>query len=148
MCSSIREFGFKVPVLARSDGEVVDGQLHRLEEVLRAGAGEQREAVRGGPQLCRQVLLDPINVSYETGACRRLRRKRPGSGVELLPYEGCKVVPAMVVGLGVQIKADDGQRSGSESCQSIDLFGKQIGHDVKTALRIEHETDQVPPGGT
>ena len=25
MCGSIREFGFKVPVLARSDGEVVDG---------------------------------------------------------------------------------------------------------------------------
>src|ERR1017187_4270024 len=73
-------------------------QLHRLEEVLRAGAGEQREAVRGGPQLCRQVLLDPVNVPYETGACRRLRRKRPGSGVELLPYEGCKVVPAVVVG--------------------------------------------------
>src|SRR5579864_5575332 len=28
MCSSIREFGFKIPVLARSDGEVVDGHLH------------------------------------------------------------------------------------------------------------------------
>src|SRR5258705_2941420 len=27
MCSSIKEFGFKIPVLARSDGEVVDGQL-------------------------------------------------------------------------------------------------------------------------
>src|SRR5690348_5671397 len=27
MCSSIREFGFKVPVLARSDGELVDGHL-------------------------------------------------------------------------------------------------------------------------
>src|SRR5260370_22769791 len=26
-CSSIREFGFKIPVLARSDGEVVDGHL-------------------------------------------------------------------------------------------------------------------------
>ena len=25
MCSSIREFGFKIPVLAHSDGEVVDG---------------------------------------------------------------------------------------------------------------------------
>jgi len=25
MCSSIREFGFKCPVLARSDGTVVDG---------------------------------------------------------------------------------------------------------------------------
>ena len=27
MCGSIREFGFKIPVLARSDGEVVDGYL-------------------------------------------------------------------------------------------------------------------------
>src|SRR5271155_747545 len=27
MCTSIREFGFKIPVLARSDGEVVDGHL-------------------------------------------------------------------------------------------------------------------------
>jgi ParB-like chromosome segregation protein Spo0J len=30
MCSSIREFGLKIPVLARSGGEVVDGPL-RLE---------------------------------------------------------------------------------------------------------------------
>src|SRR3954454_12152269 len=27
MCDSIREFGFKIPVLARSNGEVVDGHL-------------------------------------------------------------------------------------------------------------------------
>src|SRR5580700_7677444 len=27
MCSSIREFGFKCPILARSDGTVVDGHL-------------------------------------------------------------------------------------------------------------------------
>src|ERR1700683_2653410 len=27
MCSSIREVGFKIPVLARSSGEVVDGHL-------------------------------------------------------------------------------------------------------------------------
>jgi len=27
MCNSIREFGFKIPVLARSDGEVVDRHL-------------------------------------------------------------------------------------------------------------------------
>jgi ParB-like chromosome segregation protein Spo0J len=27
MCGSIREFGFKIPVLARSDGEVVDSHL-------------------------------------------------------------------------------------------------------------------------
>jgi hypothetical protein len=33
MCGSIREFGFKIPVLARSDGEVVNGHLR-----LKAGA--------------------------------------------------------------------------------------------------------------
>jgi hypothetical protein len=27
MCASIREFGFKVPVLAGSDGTIVDGHL-------------------------------------------------------------------------------------------------------------------------
>jgi DNA modification methylase len=37
MCDSIREFGFAVPVLARSDGEVVDGHL-RLKGALRAGS--------------------------------------------------------------------------------------------------------------
>ena len=39
MCSSIREFGFKVPVLARSDGEVVDGHLRNQS---RAQARHQR----------------------------------------------------------------------------------------------------------
>jgi ParB-like chromosome segregation protein Spo0J len=27
MCASIREFGFKIPCLVRSDGELVDGHL-------------------------------------------------------------------------------------------------------------------------
>ena len=27
MCESIREFGFKIPCLVRSDGELVDGHL-------------------------------------------------------------------------------------------------------------------------
>jgi len=35
MCSSIREFGFKIPVLARSDGEVVDGQLQAQVKAFR-----------------------------------------------------------------------------------------------------------------
>ena len=28
MCGSIREFGFKIPCLIRSDGEVIDGQYY------------------------------------------------------------------------------------------------------------------------
>ena len=38
MCGSIREFGFKIPVLARSDGEVVDGHL-RLKAARKLGSG-------------------------------------------------------------------------------------------------------------
>src|ERR1700685_1152252 len=36
MCSSIREFGFKIPILARSNGEVVDGHL-RLKAARKLG---------------------------------------------------------------------------------------------------------------
>src|ERR1700752_4017611 len=39
MCSSIREFGLKIPVLARSDGEVVDGHL-RLKAARKLGIAE------------------------------------------------------------------------------------------------------------
>src|SRR5260370_3926709 len=38
-CSSIREFGFKIPVLARSSGEVVDGHL-RLKAARKLGITE------------------------------------------------------------------------------------------------------------
>jgi ParB-like nuclease domain len=37
MCSSIREFGFKCPILARSDGTVVDGHL-RLKAARKLGS--------------------------------------------------------------------------------------------------------------
>src|SRR5215470_7201696 len=39
MCGSIHEFGFKIPVLARSDGEVVDGHL-RLKAARKLGITE------------------------------------------------------------------------------------------------------------
>jgi hypothetical protein len=37
MCGSIRECGFKIPVLARSNGEVVDGHL-RLKAARKLGS--------------------------------------------------------------------------------------------------------------
>ncbi len=36
MCGAIREFGFRIPIVARSDGSVVDGHL-RLKAALRLG---------------------------------------------------------------------------------------------------------------
>ena len=39
MCGSLREFGFKIPCLVRSDGEVVDGHL-RLKAARKLGIAE------------------------------------------------------------------------------------------------------------
>src|SRR6266436_6070293 len=39
MCGSIREFGFKIPCLVRSDGEVIDGHL-RLKSARKLGLTE------------------------------------------------------------------------------------------------------------
>ena len=39
MCASIREFGFKIPCLVRSDGEIVDGHL-RLKAAKKLGLTE------------------------------------------------------------------------------------------------------------
>src|SRR5690349_16449595 len=39
MVASIQEFGFKIPVLARSDGQVVDGHL-RLKAAHKMGLSE------------------------------------------------------------------------------------------------------------
>jgi ParB-like chromosome segregation protein Spo0J len=36
MCSAIREFGFRIPIVAKSDGSVVDGHL-RLKEARKLG---------------------------------------------------------------------------------------------------------------
>src|SRR5580700_11066249 len=50
MCTSIREFGFKIPVLARSDGTVVDGHL-RLKAARKLGSWP------GGGTTCILVIL-------------------------------------------------------------------------------------------
>lgn len=39
MVSAIREFGFRIPIVARSDGSVVDGHL-RLKAAIQLGMGE------------------------------------------------------------------------------------------------------------
>ena len=39
MCESIREFGFKIPCLVRSDGEIVDEHL-RLKAARKLGITE------------------------------------------------------------------------------------------------------------
>ena len=59
MCGSVREFGFKIPVLARSDGEVVDGHL-------RLKAARKLQTWPGGD-------VDRIPVILAGRLCRHLR---------------------------------------------------------------------------
>lgn len=52
MCSSIREFGFKIPVLVRSDGEVVDGHLRikaARQAAYRSNPGDFVRRMDAGP---------------------------------------------------------------------------------------------------
>ena len=51
MCASIREFGFKVPVLPRSDGTVVDGHL-RLKSARKLGSWPGGDTTRIPVILC------------------------------------------------------------------------------------------------
>jgi hypothetical protein len=67
MCSSIREFGFKIPVLARSDGEVVDGHL-RIKAARQIGIAEIPvllcdEWTRGICGNCRAITLAKSTLS-------------------------------------------------------------------------------------
>ena len=50
MCASIREFGFKIPCLARSDGTLVDGHL-RIKAARKLGSWP------GGDITCIPVIL-------------------------------------------------------------------------------------------
>src|SRR6202166_1600351 len=51
MCGSIREYGFKIPVLARSDGEVCDGHL-RLKAARKLGSWPGGDTTRIPVILC------------------------------------------------------------------------------------------------
>jgi hypothetical protein len=71
MCGSIREFGFKIPSLARSDGEVVDGHL-RLKAARKLGITEESTAcwrwtTRRKPTLLRRSKK---RAPYRIGRCK------------------------------------------------------------------------------
>jgi ParB-like chromosome segregation protein Spo0J len=74
MCSSIREFGFKIPVLARSDGEVVDGHL-RLKAARKLGIAEIPVILCDG-----NVLV--LSGHKKRNQARRLQTGRRNAGCE------------------------------------------------------------------
>src|SRR5271169_5871699 len=83
MCSSIREFGLKIPVLARSDGEVVDGHL-RLKAARKLGSWP------GGDTTCIPVILCDEWTPAQVKAFRLLVNRsstRADRNMELLEGE-------------------------------------------------------------
>jgi hypothetical protein len=77
VCSSIREFGFKILVLARSNGEVVDGHL-RLESARKLGSWPGGETSSIPVILCDEWTEDQaeafrlmVNRSVSSSLCSR-----------------------------------------------------------------------------
>jgi hypothetical protein len=87
MCSSIREFGFEIPVVARSDGEVVDGHL-RLKAARKLGSWPGGDTTQIPVILCdewipQQVKAFRLMVRGGTPPCSVVashRRVRPDCG--------------------------------------------------------------------
>jgi ParB-like nuclease domain len=96
MCGSIREFGFKIPCLVRSDGEVIDGHL-RLKAARKLGIQEIpiilcdewtpaqvkafRLMVNRSPELTTGLPTSPAGTSERRmlpGMERRARTQRSG----------------------------------------------------------------------
>jgi len=80
MCSSIREFGFKIPVLARSDGEVVDGHL-RIKEARKLRMTEIPSTCRSPdsiPAKSTHCWSRPKMTSEQMRRCRCQKFRYPG----------------------------------------------------------------------
>lgn len=73
MVASIREFGFKIPVLARSDGEVVDGHL-RLKAARKLGSWP------GGDSTSIPVILCDEWTPQQVKAFRMMVNRSSSSG--------------------------------------------------------------------
>jgi hypothetical protein len=89
-----------------------------VEEVARARAGEDGDAVRRGAHVL-QVLRDALGVAVEALALWRVRLVSLGALRELLADEAVEVGLPRVVGLRVQVQTDDGKVRRLESRQAF-----------------------------
>jgi hypothetical protein len=93
MCASIREFGFKIPGLVRSDGEVVDGHL-RLKAARKLGRTEipvilcdewTPAQVKAFRLMVNRSVSGPIGTRSSRWSCRK-SRKRTSISASLFSY--------------------------------------------------------------
>ncbi len=109
------------PVLAHGHVE-----LHRLEKVALAGAGEDGHAVRRGTQLLAHPAPDPLDVPVVALTLRRVRLEGAAAGRELAAEEPVYLVLPVLVGLRVEVQAEHGEggrREGGESVEKV-LLGR------------------------
>jgi hypothetical protein len=97
-------------------------ELQRLEVIAVARAGEEGRAVDRGAQLLPKVSPYALGVALEAVPLRRLRRERLGERRELLAHEPLEVVAPVLVGLRVQVEADDREARGLEGRQLVKVL--------------------------
>ena len=132
-------------------------ERNRLEKLARAVAREHRQPVRAFVQLVLEVGQNLLGILVEAFALRGRCRPRSRDGFELALEIGGKVGSAPVlIGLRVQVNAQDGQRCRLEGsrrsrCSStaatgcaVRSVGRQYGPSRSTLLASGHpEQDQV-----
>src|SRR5205085_9664836 len=102
------------------------GELYGLDEVARARAGEDGHAVRLRTEFVRQILPDAPGVAVETLARRRVRRVSARALRELLAQEAFEVLPPVLVGLRVQVKADERQLDRLELGEAVNSLLQSV----------------------
>ena len=111
-------------------------ERERFEEVS-ARAREQRQSV-GGARNVAHVGLDLRGILVEAFALRPARGVRPHALGQFLPQERIEAVAALLIGLKVQVEADDGKRAGVERSDAVEGGSELIQLRHTTMATNEH----------
>src|SRR4029079_10791517 len=95
------------------------GERDRVEQRA-AEAAKERQSIRRAIDVP-YVGADPISVLFEASAFRRIRRISPDALGQLLAQKWIEMITAVLVGLQVQIEADDGKRPRTEVGETVEL---------------------------
>ena len=83
-------------------------ELHGNKKLIFPGAGKDSQSIRGRFHVVLQVCADTFGVGFKAPALGRAGLKRTRYGRKLFADKRLEVIASMLIGLCIQIEADDG----------------------------------------
>jgi hypothetical protein len=127
-------------------------ELHRLEEVVRAGAGKDRDAVCRGAEVLPNPRLDSLYVTVVALPVGAVGLVGAAPGRQLAAKKPVHVVMPMLIGLGVEVEAQHRKGGRRKGDQAIEVFLEQGGHGVFSVVscqsRVASHESRVPSHGS